>query len=463
MWKKAFKMKRFTVVFGLLIYLVSLGQNKPILYDFADLPQSSLLNPALDNQNKFHVGIPLVSGFYSEYGNTGFTLHNLFADDGTTFNDKVNRVLNQMNSRDFGTLNTQIEVLNAGVRVNKDIYISFGFYHEIDAIAYYPRDVITLMNEGNSAYVGRIFSISQLNFKFDAMGVTHVGATVKLNENVTVGGRLKMYSSAANIQSRNNVGSFTTVLGSNNIYTHYLNNLDINFYSSGFFRDNEFITDGSSYLNNTFFGKNAGLGIDLGVSYAISPQLQFSASLLDFGYISYKEDNQNTSIKGSISFEGVDFAYDPNNPRNYWGEISDAFKAQVPITDNQDAYSSMRPAKFNAAMKYSFGERRSKVCYDNSYEDFYTDAVGVHLFTVFRPLFPQVALTGFYQKSLSDKIHAKVTYTVDDYSFHNLGFGFSMQLSKLNLYTTFDNILNYGNITETNNVSFQFGANIIFN
>ena len=63
------------------------------------------------------------------------------------------------------------------------------------------------------------------------------------------------------------------------------------------------------------------------------------------------------------------------------------------------------------------------------------------------------------------QIHAApvAIYTVDDYSFHNLGFGFSMQLSKLNLYTTFDNILNYGNITKTNNVSFQFGANIIFN
>ena len=438
------------------------AQNRPILYDFANIPQTLLFNPALENTNKFHVGIPLLSGVYAEYGNSGFTLFDLFANDGTTFTDKVNQVLTQLDERDFGTIHSQVELINVGLRLRKNIYLNFGFYHEIDGIAYYPRDVITLLNEGNAAYVGRIFTISQLNFKFDALGVAHIGASIKINENLSVGGRLKMYSSAFNFQTRNNVGSFTTVLGSNNLYTHYLTNLDINFYSSGLFRNDEFISDGSSYFKNTFFGPNSGLGIDLGVAYQISPQLQFSASVLDFGFIRYKEDNQNTSVNGSYTFEGVNFQYDPNNAVDYWGQITDAFKAQVTTTDNQDKYTAWRPTKFNAALKYSFGERRSKICYDNNFKDYYTDAVGAHLFTIFRPLYPQVALTGFYQKAISDKLQAKVTYTIDDYSYHNLGLGLSIQISKLQLYTTFDNIFNYGNITRANNISFQIGANLIF-
>ncbi|MAD96594.1 MAG: hypothetical protein CMB99_04625 [Flavobacteriaceae bacterium] len=456
-------MMRICTLLFIIWVFQSIAQSKQILYDFADLPQSSLLNPGLTNENKFHFGVPLLSGISTGFGSSGFTAYDLFANDGRTFNDKVNQVFNQLTNRDFATINTQIELINAGFRFNKDIYISFGFYHEIDAIAYYPKDIITLINEGNGAYVNRVFSISQVNVSFDAIGVAHVGATVQLDEKLSVGGRLKMYSSAANYQTRNNQGTFTTVEGANNIYTHYLNNIDFTMNSSGFYQNDTFINDASQYIKNTFFGPNSGLGIDLGMAYKISPQLQFSASILDLGYIKHKENTQNNVVQGSYTFEGVNFQYDPTNPTNYWEQISDEFKRQIPTTDNQDSYTTWRPMRFNAALKYSFGERRSKICYDNRYEEFYTDAVGAQLFTIFRPLFPQMALTGFYQKSLTDKIHAKATYTIDDFSASNLGFGLSVQLSKFNVYAAFDNILNYGNLAKANNVSLQLGMNLIFN
>ena len=455
---------RYLVFFVFLITSLRVkGQNRPILYDFADLPQSSLLNPALGNDFKFHSGIPLLSGISAEFGNSGFTIFDLFANDNRTFTQKVNDVISDLETRDFGVINSQIELVNAGIRLNKKTYLSFGFYHELDGIAYFPKDVFTLVNEGNSAYLNRVFSLSQVNFKFDAIGVLHFGLQVQVDDKLSVGGRIKLYSSAVNIQTRNNTGTFTTVRGANNIYRHFLNNVNFNVNTSGLYRDEEIIDEASEYLGNTLFGKNSGLGVDLGFSYEVSPQFQFSASILDFGVITYKDLIRNAEVNGSFTFEGVNFLFDPNNPTNYWGQISDAFKRDVPSTDNQNSYSSWRPTKINAAVKYSFGEKRSKICYDNRYEDFYTDAVGAHLFTVFRPLFPQVALTGFYQKSLTDKIHAKATYTIDDYSFANLGLGFSIQISKLNLYTTFDNILNYGNITRSNNIRFQIGANLIFN
>lgn len=456
-------MRRFLLFFVFFRIFIGLGQNKPILYDFADLPQSAMLNPALSNQNTFHVGVPLLSGFATSFGSSGFTVYDVFADNGISFNDKLNQVLDGLSSRDFGTIFTQIEVLQAGFRLQKNWYLSFGFYHEIDGIAYYPRDLMTLINEGNGAYVNRVFSFSQLNMKFEAIGVLHVGASFQVNENLSVGGRLKLYSSAANVQTRNNTGSFTTVEGVNNIYRHYLNNLNIQMNSSGLYRNDAFISQGSEYLQNTFFGANSGLGIDVGVSYKISSQLQFSASILDLGYINHTSDVQNTRVEGSYTFEGVNFQYDPSNPRNYWSVISDEFKRQIPVTENQQSYTTWRPTKFNAAVKYSFGEKRSSICYDNRYKDFFTDAIGAHLFTIFRPLFPQVALTGFYQKSLSDKVHIRTTYTIDDFSSSNIGLGLSLQIAKLNLYAAFDNILSYGNLARANNVSLQMGINFIFN
>ncbi|WP_435414718.1 DUF5723 family protein [Polaribacter aestuariivivens] len=453
---------KFLIPF-LFVALYLQGQNKQVLYDFAELPQTLLLNPGLETNYKFHIGVPLMSGFSSEVGITGFTLSDFFLRDGLAINDKISAVLSRLKVNDYVKVNSQIEVLSGGFRYNDNVYFSFGFYEEIDAISYFPKDAITLLNEGNAAYLNRSFNVSQINYKMDVLGVIHAGVTKKINEKLTLGGRFKIYSSALNIESTNNSGTFTTAEGNNNIYIHYLNNIDVNFKTAGLIQNDEYIDDPSTYLKNTFLGGSLGLGIDFGFSYNISKQLQISGSLLDVGFVNHTKNIKNTVTEGSFTFEGINFEFDSANPRNYWQELNDNFKEQLPTTENSDSYVSWRPAKLNMALKYSFGQKRSKYCYDNTYKDFYTNSVGAQLYSVFRPLSQQFALTGFYEKSFSKNLHAKVTYTVDDYSAYNIGFGLSAQIWKINFYGIFDNIIQYEDLSSANSASFQLGINLIFN
>ncbi len=455
------------IIFFLLIFVAKniVAQNKQVLYDFAELPQTLLLNPAFDSNYKFHVGVPLMSQLSVDFGSSSLVLTDLFALDHRNINTKISEVINSLSSRDFLKMNTQIEVLNAGFRLNDKTYLSFGFYEEIDAIGYYPKDFFVLFSEGNHPHLNRSFSASQIMYSLDVFGVLHAGISRKMNEKFTVGGRLKIYSSSLNLESKNNTGTLTTIEGSNNLYTHYFNNVNVNLRTSGLVNSetNEFIEDGNSYLKNTFFGSNMGLGIDVGFIYKISDQLEVSASILDFGYIKHSTNVKNTKTEGNFIFEGVDFTYDSSSNINYWEQLDQRIRDELPTKANTDSYVSWQTTKFNAALKYSFGEQRSKYCYQNTYKDFYTDAFGVHLYSEFRPLSPLLALTAFYQKSLSNKIHAKVTYTVDDYSLANIGAGFSVQLGKVNLYGMLDNILEYTNLSSANRVSLQMGINVIFN
>ena len=440
------------------------SQNKQLLYNFAELPQTLLLNPASESNYKYHIGIPLLSGFSAEFGLTGFVLTDLLSADNRPFNDKVSEVLQKIDIRDHVKFHSQIEILSGGFRFKEKTYFSFGFYQEMDGILYYPEDMVTLLNEGNSSYLNRSFSASQILYKLDYLGVLHFGASKEINEKLNLGARFKIYSSALNMESSNNSGTFRTALGNNNRYIHYLDNIDVNLRTSGLVgSDNEFIDDPATYIKNTFFGSNLGIGLDFGITYKITPQLEFSGSILDVGFIHHKKNIKNSTAKGNFVFEGIEFEYDPVNSTNYWADLDAAFKAQLPSGDNSISYISWRPTKINAALKYSFGEKRSKYCYDNTYKDFYTDAFGIQLFNVFRPLSPQLALTGFYQKSFTNKLHAKVTYTIDNYSFYNIGVGVSAQFWKINFYGMVDNIAQFSNITATNNISLQLGANIIFN
>lgn len=455
-------MSKLVLIFVLLITLNSFSQNKPVLYNFAELPQTLLLNPGLEVNYKYHVGLPLLSGVSSEIGLTGFSVADIFAVDSKTIRDKISGVLNTINSSDYLKINSQIEVFSAGFRFDQKTYISFGFYQELDAIGYLPKDLLTLVNEGNSAYLNRTFSISQLLYKLDFLGVIHAGITRRVSDQLTLGGRFKIYSSALNLETTNNYGTFTTNSGNNNVYIQRLDNINTNLRSSGLVKNNEYIDDANTYLKNTFLGGNLGVGLDFGLTYHISPQLQFSGSLIDVGFVNHKKNIKNQKTAGSFTFEGIEFEFDASN-RNYWEELETAFKEQILSTENNESYISWRPAKLNAAIKYSFGEKRSQYCYDNTFKEFYTDAFGAQLYSVFRPLRQQFALTGFYEKSFSNKVHAKVTYTVDNYSYYNIGIGVSAQVGKINFYGILDNIAELSDISNSNNISLQFGFNLLFN
>ena len=454
-------MRILVLIFTFLIGLNSFSQNKQVLYDFAGLPQTLLLNPGLETDYKFHIGVPLLSGISSEIKSTGFSLSEIFAVNNNSITNKISAVLNKIDADDYLKVNTQIEVFSAGFRFDKKTYISFGFYQELDAIGYLPKDAFTLINEGNTSYLNKSFSISEMIYKLDVLGVIHAGISRKVSDELTLGGRFKVYSSALNLETSNNSGTFTTGLGNNNMYIHQLDNVNLNLRTSGLRSNNEYITDARTYIENSLLGGNLGAGIDLGFTYHATPQLQFSGSLIDFGFVHHTKNIQNQLIVGSFTFEGIEFEFDSN--RNYWQELDAALKEQLPIVENQDSYTSWRPAKLNAAIKYSFGEKRSKYCFDNTLKDFYTNAFGAQLYSVFRPLRQQFALTSFYEKSFSNKLQAKITYTIDDYSYNNIGVGVSAKIWKINFYGILDNLTKLSDISSSNNVSLQFGFNLLFN
>ena len=455
-------MKKLLLLFSLFIASFSHSQNKQVLYNFAELPQTLLLNPGLENNYKYHLGIPALSGISADVGISGFAVSDLFATDGINFNDKVISVLEQLSYKDHLKINVQAELFNAGFRWKTNNYISFGFYQELDAIGYFPTDILTLANQGNTMFVNREFSVSQLRYKVDVLGVFHAGITRKVSKQLTIGARFKIYSSALNLESTNNNGAFSTRVGTNNIYTHALSDINLDFRTSGLIENNEYITDPRSYIKNSLLGGNLGVGLDVGFTYNVTPQLQVTGSILDVGFVNHTKNVKNSVINGSFVFEGVPLEFDAIN-NEYWQTISDNFDTELAVVDNFNPYISWRPMKLNSSLKYSFGRQRGKNCYDITYKDFFTNAFGVQLFSVFRPLTPQFAFTGFFEKSFSEKLHAKVTYTVDKFSGNNIGVGLSAQIWKINFYGMLDNLTELSDISSAKNLSLQFGFNLIFN
>jgi hypothetical protein len=462
--------KKSFIIIGFLVSLISYSQNKKILYGFAEMPHTLMVNPGAETNFKFHAGIPALSGLYFNIGSSEATISDLFLSDNINFSTKFISLAERLTERDFLDFNTKIELLNGGYRLNEKMYLTFGLYQEIDFVGYFPNDIVDFAYYGNGLNVHKTVHFSQLKFRGDILGVIHAGLSYKVNKKLNVGGRFKIYSGSLHMSSTNNTGTLSAVEGENSIYNHYFSNIDININTSGALNENDELNVGvGDVISNAFFSENIGVGIDLGFTYHYTPQIEFTGSILDVGFVNYSKNVKNLSMVGNHRFDGIEIMFDESNAdywlpldKDYLTELDSEFNANIPREIKTNSFVSWRPIKFNGAVRYSFGRSRSKECYDETYKEYYSNSVGLQLYAITRPLSTQVASTLFFEKSVNERLHAKLTYTMDSYSFTNIGVGMSAQFGRFHMYGLLDNVLNMSDLTEAKSASLQFGFNLIF-
>ena len=456
-------MRKIHLVLILLISVSCFSQNKQILYNFTSVPQSMLTNPGSDVQYNWFVGFPLLSGISANVGSSGFSAFDLFANNGVDFNTKLRNVVLSTSRNDKVSLNEQLEIFSGGFKLGdwqSNSYISFGMYQELDVLTYMPKDYAILALDGNKDYLGKVFDMSDLNVRGELLSVFHIGYHKKVSEKLILGIRGKIYSSIFNISSTKNSGYFYTIQGTNTIYDQVISaNALVN--TSGFtnYIDNYSGNAKSDIMKKTFFGGNLGLGLDLGLTYYPKENLQFTASMIDIGFVSHSQEIESYRLKGYYNYVGLtpDFVLGNSN------DIIDEFNDAIPLDTLHTKYTTWRPLKFNSSIQYSFGDGRSSDCNctgDN--ENKYTNSVGAQLFVMSAPRAPLMALTAYYRRQIFDSLEMKATYTVDSFSAKNIGLGLSTTLGKVNFYLLADNLLEYKDVSKANSLSFQLGLNIIF-
>ena len=465
------------ILFG---YTTVCSQNKEVLYDFTEIPQALLLNPGMEVGFSWYAGVPFTSGIYGQAGTSGITVHDLFANDGLDINDKVRtRALNGMTQRDEFGETVQVDLFNGGFRSVKkpqDFY-SFGVYFETNTILYWPRDLAYLAFDGNADQLGRRFDLGHLKTKGEGLTVFHFGINRQIGQKLTVGVRGKLYSGIFDFNSSNNDGYFVTTAGQNNILANTMV-ADLGLRTSGLEEIRSILSDETSgsvanvLTKRALFGGDLGIGVDLGFTYQLNAQTVLTASLLDVGFIYHSGDIRNYTLQGSATIEGVevilpDAFSDPN--ADLWQELVDEIEALIPFEENTKSYITYRPTQLYGSLRYNWGVPNTAVedcdcdisgnLKTNRFQ--YKNGVGGQLHIINRPRGPQAALTAFYLRRLGSIFSLKTTYTVDKFSFSNVGLGINIQAGPVNFYATANNLLSYSNLADSNYASFQIGLNIL--
>ncbi|MBK5209268.1 MAG: hypothetical protein JJE44_07165 [Flavobacteriaceae bacterium] len=449
-------MRKFLMLI-FLIFSVGYGQNKQVLYDFAGLPQTLLLNPGTEVGYKSHVGVPFLSQISLQGGFTGFSTYDIFADNGIDINVKIRDVLANNGKSEFVAVNQQLEILSGGFRLPNKNYLSFGYYEEFEALAKIPKDLVDLY-ENN--VVNKHYSVNKLAFRAEMLGVLHVGLSKKLNDKWQIGARAKIYSGMFHVKSKQNSGALMP-LRINNTYSQQLENVNLLMQTSGIFLDSGETVDDSYVKKNLLFGGNLGLGFDVGFTHHLDKQWAITGSIQDFGFVYNTKNVESYSIKGDYEIEGIELAFDLNNPEDYWTDLEDDFNEKIVLDTIYDKYISFRPVKLNGVLSYSFGQTYDDCRFLIDPESF-NNKIGFQWFSTIGTVHSYMAATVFFERKINKYFRTKLTYTADPYSFSNIGIGLSTQIGLFNAYFTADNLLNLNNVYAAKSASFQLGINFIF-
>ena len=450
--------------------LTAAGQNKQLLYNFDDLPQTLMLNPGGETNFDMHIGFPLLSQIHLSAGSSGVTLHDIFKDDGGSINDRIRRSIRKMDRNDFFSLNQQMEILSLGWRDSKRRYFTAGIYQELDAFVYFPKDPALLAYEGNRNYIGKNFDFSDVAFTAEALNVFHLGFTNYYSEDFNYGFRGKIYSGVFNASSAGNSGIFRTEHSpaGPNLYRHYMSDVDILINTSGWkdLEESEDVTRMqmlSKLGRKAFLGGNLGLGLDAGFTWYFSDQIRFTGSILDIGFVRHSKNVENYRYYGDYETDGIELLYPGGSSPSYWDEWEDDLDRNLKDETLQNSYMTWRPVKVNASVDLGWFENAEPCnCYRPMGRRRYYNHVGAQFFAMKRPRGLNYATTLYYDRTFNEKFRGKITYTADSYSFTNIGLMFSARLYNFNVYLAADNLLDYANLAKARNASVQLGFQLLF-
>jgi hypothetical protein len=430
-------MKKFLFSGSLLIILslVSFGQQDLTLYYMDRIPQVQLVNPGFIPESKYNFGIPVLSSQYFSAGNSGFNI-NAIKD--------VDKLVDRLGRRNHATVFYRPELFSAGINV-KDNYFTFGVTEQVNFRFVYPKDLFLFIWEGNGeSLLGRRADMDGLAVNFNHYREYAFGYAKKLMDGrLSVGTRIKYLNGFSNIYTRSSkLGLYT-----DNETNHHLTldgEMEVN--TSG---PNVFAADFDINPSDFIKSPNTGLAFDFGANYMVNEKISVSASLLDLGYINWRNDVRSfKQNEFNFTYSGLDlnslFVNNGDTTGTTQG-ITDSLNNTFRVDSSSASYRTPLTSRFMIGGLYKLHKNHSAGAL--LYGEIYRGAI--------RPAFT-LSMNTKVQRWLS----ATFSYSMFNRSYNNLGLGLSLNLGSFQFYTVTDNFLAPLMPTSAKNVHVRFGFNI---
>jgi hypothetical protein len=410
----------FFIFWALLVKNVC-AQTEPTLFFMNSLPQVVYTNPASVPAYKFTLGLP-GSSVYAQYSNSGFNYKNVIVSQGDSSIIDLNKFTGSLKKKNYITTAFQADILRFGFKVNARMYFSYHLGVKSYTRMMLPKGLFSLLTEGTGALVSETTSISPLIENVQYLESSW-GASYIVNRKLTVGTNIKLLKGITNATTANS----TVDISVDNEYQIGIR-ADINAKTSGI---NNFDDDDYELEDNyKDFFKNNGFAIDLGAFYKLNERINVGISLIDIGFINWKNDLYGYNLnpeKANFIFKGINLQRVLDNEGDYLDSELDSLEDNFEFDEGViGKYKTPIPGKIYLSGTYKLSR---------------TVSAGALFFTEkFRNRFSASISTSIH-KEFGTKFSASISYTATQHSYNNIGAGVSLNLSPIQFYIVGDNLL----------------------
>lgn len=381
-------------IFALIVLqsaIIAHAQQINTLYFLENAPMRHTINPAFQPHSKGFVNISPLGWMSAGAGNTSLTMSDLFYLDPQTGhtitplhpNGNKQALLKTLNSMTLINGDVTLGIVNLGFRIKEKGFLTIGINEHIEIGATLPRAIpqIALGGfmtdlEGNNS-----FNLSRLGVATNIYTEIGVGYSHQINEQWTVGGKVKLLIGQANI----GLTAKNLTLDASIEQWDINGNMQLGIAGPISFNklpaiEGETLAEITENISNAdlsqvinlsnpakiAFGGGYGAAIDLGFTYQPNEYIQISAALNDLGMIHWANAQKYTCTMDTTFVGAGDFEYSDPSFHDQEGNFSTQLLLDSALSNMQgltnairmehagNAYNKMVSAKLNLGVDATF-------------------------------------------------------------------------------------------------------------
>jgi hypothetical protein len=418
----------FILLIGATLFAqVTLAQNESTLYFMNSLPQVVDLNPAIQPRYKMTIGLPVISSVGAIYSNNGFSYNDMITRVDGVVKADLTKLTQSLAPENYVRLSAQTDLLRFGLRLNPKMYLMVSSTARVYNRTMFEKGLASLLVDGTAPLVGTYSNTAPKEEGFGYLE-TAAGLSYKVNEKLTIGGKLKYYTGMMNATTENSSlivqvdnAYQVTVTGDALIKTSGYQNARYESQKNGSYNPLDHVSD---------YMKNSGLGVDLGATYKFMDKLTVSASLLDLGYINWTNNTYQYTLNpatAKYTFGGIDVSKLLDGNSTSFKDQVDSLQKKFEMKESAiGSYKTMLPMKIYLGAQYEIIPNLN---------------VGALFFNESFKGRSAAGLTASVNKNFGKYVSTSLSYTMSNRTYNNIGLGVSFNLAPVQLYIIGDNLL----------------------
>ena len=444
-------------LFTLLLGIGTSAGQEYGLYFMPDVYNATYLNPGLYPRQNVVVSLPSIHTSFNAIGLNKAKVFN-YDDTEDVYYLNYSDVLDKLDRDVTMKTSTALDAFAVGFKVKK-LFFSIGTNVCVEGDFTAPKDFFRTIWEGTADYVGTPLNLGpSLNvIGFQKIGV---GANYLIQPNLSVGMRVNRLIGLASFQTMKN--DLTITQNEEYYQTNFKVDYMVNYYAAGALDPLDQEVRGISNFENEFgefdfegnsindiSNDNKGWSVDLGGEYFLNDKWSFAASVLNLGYINWKNQTQQLQLTEDYTYAGLEV--DLVNDRE-----------EIDIDGLTDTLEML--VDFTAVSNSSYRQGLSPRVYLSArYQPLSFVTFGGLLFnefTAYGGTFTALSLSS--RVSLGRVLSMGGLYTVQSGTRNNFGLNTALKLGPVQIYAIADNVAPLFNQERLDGTNFRVGLNLTF-